>query len=49
MRTLGIVVLAVLAVIDAIVVFVPLVALGGIIILLFKPKWFRTFIDSIYD
>jgi len=49
MRIIAIVVLAVLAAVDAIVVFVPLVALAGIVILLFKPKWFRTFINDLYD
>ena len=49
MRILGITVLAVLAAVDAITVFVPIVALAGIVILLFKPKWFRTFINDLYD
>ena len=48
LRMLGIIVLIVLAIVDAIAYFVPIVAIAAIIILLFKPKWFHKFINNIY-
>lgn len=49
LQTLAIIILIVLAVIDAIAYFVPIAAIAGIVILLFKPKWFLNFINKIYE
>jgi hypothetical protein len=48
LRILGIVVLIVLAFVDAIP-YTSIAALGGIVILLFRPKGFRSFIEKIYE
>lgn len=48
LRIIAIVVLMVLAVIDAIAMFVPIVALGGIALLLFRPKWLFNFFAKVY-
>ena len=48
LRILGVLVLIVLAVVDAIP-YTSIAALGGIVILLFRPKGFLTFIKKIYE
>ncbi len=48
-RIMGIILLIVLAVVDAFLVFVPIVAILGLIILLFKPKWFYNIIVKMYE
>ncbi|MFW6139054.1 MAG: hypothetical protein ACOC7U_07770 [Spirochaetota bacterium] len=48
LRILAIVVLIVLGVLDAFAIFVPVVAIGGIILLLFRPKWFYNFVEKVY-
>jgi hypothetical protein len=48
LRVLAIVVLAVFAFIDALP-FTALTAFALIIMVLFRPKWFRTIINKFYD
>jgi uncharacterized membrane protein len=48
-RIFAILILAILAVIDAFSIFVPVVAFIGIILILWRPKWLRTFIDKLYE
>ena len=48
LRILGIIVLIVIAFVDAIP-FTPVAALGGIVILLFRPKGFLNYIEKIYE
>jgi hypothetical protein len=47
-RLIGIIVLIIIAFVDAIP-FTPVAALGGIIILLFRPKGFLNYIEKIYE
>ncbi len=47
LRILAIIILVVLAVVD-VLPFTPLTALGGIVIILFRPKWFFNFIQKVY-
>ncbi len=49
LQILAILVFIVLAIIDAFSLYIPIVAIAGIILLLFKPKWLRTFINKIYE
>ena len=49
LRIIAIIVLIILSVIDAVSIFVPIVAIVGIIIFLFKPKWFLNFVEKIYE
>ena len=48
LRILGIIVLIVLAFVDAIP-YTSIVALGGIVILLFRPKGFLALIKKMYE
>jgi hypothetical protein len=48
LRILGIIILVVIAFVDAIP-FTPVAALGGIIILLFRPKGFLNYIEKVYE
>ena len=48
LRILGIIVLIVLAFVDAIP-YTSIAALGGIVILLFRPKGFLNFIEKMYE
>lgn len=48
-RIMGIILLIILAVVDAFLVFVPIVAILAIIIILFKPKWFYNIIVKLYE
>ena len=48
LRVLAIVILIALAFVDAIP-FTAITALAGIVLVLFRPKWFRNFVDRIYD
>jgi hypothetical protein len=49
LRFLAIAVLFVLAVLDAVALYFPIVALGGIILLLIKPKWLFNFFARVYN
>ena len=49
LRIITIVLLVGLAVIDAIAFVVPIAAVIGIFLFLFRPKWLLTFIEKIYD
>ncbi len=49
LRIITIVLLVGLAVVDAIAFVVPIAAIIGIILFLFRPKWLLTFIEKIYD
>ena len=48
-RIFAILILVVLAVIDAFSFFVPVVAFLGIILILWRPKWLRSFIEKAYE
>ena len=48
LRILAVIVLIVLAVVDALAAFIPIVAIAGIVIILFKPRGFHKFINNIY-
>ncbi|MBN2323862.1 MAG: hypothetical protein JXQ30_09010 [Spirochaetes bacterium] len=48
LRILSVIVLVVLAFVDAIP-YTSIAALGGIVIILFRPKGFLTFIERIYE
>jgi hypothetical protein len=48
-RIFAILILAVLAVIDAFSMFVPIVAFLGIVLVLWRPKWLRNFIEKVYE
>ncbi len=47
-QLLAVIILIVLAVVDAFLVFVPIVAILGIAIVLFKPKWFLRSVKNIF-
>jgi len=48
-QIIAILVLTILAIVDAFSVFIPIVAIIGIAIFLFKPKWFANFVKNIYE
>jgi hypothetical protein len=48
LRILGIIILIVIAFLDALP-FTPVAALGGIVILLFRPKGFLNYIERLYE
>ena len=48
-RIFAILILVVLAAIDAFSMFVPVVAFIGIVLILWRPKWLRTFIEKAYE
>ena len=48
LQILTAVVLIVVAVIDAVSIFVPLVALGALALVLFKPRWLLIYIQNLY-
>ena len=48
-QIIAILILIVLAVVDAFSVFVPIVAIIAIAIFLFKPKWFANFVKYLYE
>jgi len=45
----GVVIMVILAIIDAFIIFVPIVAILMIILLLFKPHWFCNYINNLYE
>jgi uncharacterized membrane protein len=47
-RILAIILLVILALVDMIP-YTSITALVGIVILLFKPKWFQKFINKVYS
>jgi hypothetical protein len=48
-QIIAIAVLIVIAVVDALSLFVPIAAVGGIALLLFRPKWLYNFFQTLYD
>lgn len=48
-RIFAILILVVLAAIDAVSMFVPVVAFIGIVLILWRPKWLRNFIEKAYE
>ena len=48
-RIFAILILIVLAAIDAFSMFVPVVAFLGIVLILWRPKWLRNFIEKVYE
>jgi len=48
-QVFAICILIVIAVVDALSMFVPIAAIGGIALLLFKPKWLFRFFQTLYD
>jgi len=48
LRIVAVIILAVLAVIDMLP-FTPVTAFGGVIIILFRPKWFFNIVQKLYD
>ena len=48
-QIIAIAVLIVIAVVDALSVFVPIAAVGGIALLLFRPKWLYNFFQTLYE
>jgi hypothetical protein len=48
-QIIAIAVLIVIAVVDALSVFVPIAAVGGIALLLFRPKWLYKFFQILYE
>jgi len=44
----GVLILVMLAVVDAFTIFVPVVAILVIILLLFKPRWLYNYIKELY-
>lgn len=49
LRIFAILILIALAIIDAFSFFVPVVAILGLILILWKPKWLRNFIHKVYE
>ncbi len=49
LQIITIVLLVVVAVVDAIAVFVPITAVVWIFLILFKPKWFQRFVNNLYS
>ncbi len=49
LRIFAILILIVLAIVDAFSFFVPIVAILGLVVILWKPKWLRNFINKIYE
>lgn len=49
LRIFAILILIVLAIVDAFSFFVPVVAILGLILILWKPKWLRNFIYKVYE
>ena len=49
LRIFAVLILIALAIVDAFSFFVPIVALLGLVVILWKPKWLRNFIDKIYE
>ena len=48
-QIIAVLILIAIAVVDAISIYLPLAAIGGIALLLFKPKWLFTFFQKIYE
>jgi hypothetical protein len=48
-RIFAILILVVLAAIDAFLFFVPVVAFIGIVLVLWRPKWLRNFVEKAYE
>jgi hypothetical protein len=49
LQFVAIIILVAVAAVDAISIYLPLAALGGIALLLFKPKWLLSFFQKIYE
>jgi hypothetical protein len=49
LQIIAIIILKSVAAVDAISIYLPLAALGGIALLLFKPKWLLSFFQKIYE
>lgn len=49
LRIAAIVILIGFAIVDAITIFVPIVAIAAIALLLFRPRWLLTFFEKVYE
>jgi hypothetical protein len=48
-QIIAIAILIVIAVVDALSVFIPIAAVVGIALILFRPKWLFNFFQTLYD
>jgi len=49
LQIMAVLIFVVLAVVDALSVFVPIVAIAVIALMLFRPKWLFRFFQKLYD
>ncbi len=49
LRIMAILILIAVAIVDAFSIFVPIAAVIGIALILFRPKWLFTFFEKVYD
>jgi len=48
-QIIAVLILVVIAIADALSVFVPIAAIAAIALLLFRPKWLFHFFEKLYD
>lgn len=49
LQIMAIIVIILFGILDVIAMYVPLVAIGALVILLFKPKWFFNLVRKLYE